>query len=163
MNEVEVRDKYYSQCMPNKKIEKSFSLIACHWDKLNLDKSHVAGTPQREFKNTWIKIGGMRDVLHKRKNIVIDTIDGMCKKDGSSREHVAHELDILMIENNSTVTKMWRNWRQTGDFFTNVNEVTASENTNATEFIVSVLTFKILLVTNDCTMFLCMIMKDHEV
>ena len=92
----------------------------------------------------------MKDVFHKRKTIVIDMIDSMCRKDGSSREHVAHELDILMIENNSTVTKMWRNWRRAGNFYTNVNEVTESENTNATEIIVSVLMFKIVLVTNDC-------------
>ena len=139
--------------MTDKTIEKSFSLITCHCNKLKLDKSFIAGAPEREFKNYWIKISGMRDVSCKRKNIVIDMIDGTCKKDGSSREHVAHELDILMIENNSTVTKMWRNWRRTGHFFTNVIENTESENVNAIETFVSVFIFKMVLFINEYLMF----------
>ena len=89
----------------------------------------------------------------KEKNIVIGMIDGLCKQDGSSREHVTHKLDILMIENNSTVTKMSRNWRKTGHFFTNINKVTESENVNVIETFVSVLIFKNVLVTNDYVMF----------
>ena len=135
---VEVSAKPHSECMPDKIIKNTFSLMTCHWKKLKWDQSFIVGAPEREFKKSWIKIGRMKDVFCKRKTIVIDMIDSTCRKDGSSREHVAHELDVLMVENDSTVTKMWKNWRRTGRFFPDLNEVAETEIVTGIDAFVSI-------------------------
>ena len=82
--------------------------------KLGLDKTFVEGSVEFEYKKIWIQEKGMHDVFSKKKQIVLEIIDYMRKKDGSSRHHVARELDVLMAERKLSVSKMWNNWRKTG-------------------------------------------------
>ena len=49
-----------------------------------------------------------------KKQIVLGMIDVIRKKDGTSRNHVARELDLLMTGRKSTVSKVWKNWMKTG-------------------------------------------------
>ena len=47
----------------------------------------------------------------------MDMIDH--RKEGCSRDVVAGKLDVLMAENHSTVTKMWKHWQATGRMLPN--------------------------------------------
>ena len=45
---------------------------------------------------------------------MLGIIDVIRKKDGTSRNHVARELDLLVAERKSTVSKMWKSWVKIG-------------------------------------------------
>ena len=49
----------------------------------------------------------------------MDIIDIIRRKKGHSRDVVAGKLDVLMAQNHSTATKMWKHWRETGRMFPN--------------------------------------------
>ena len=119
---TEDRDAITDACKPSNGIEKSFSLVLCNWNKLNFDNTFIPGTPEFEQKEIWCKNKKLRQAFSKKKQIVVDTIDKLCKKDGSTRDHVARELDLLMDENGLSVSKMWKNWQETGDVVKSKND-----------------------------------------
>ena len=89
-------------------------MLVHNWNKKNLDETFIIGTPEHRHEQFWIKNVNLRQAFSKKKIAAIDIVDKICQIDNHTREHVASNLDTLMNENKSSVTKMWNNYRRTG-------------------------------------------------
>ena len=62
------REDVANACKPDHKIEKTFSLLVHNWNKKNLDRTFIIGTPEYRHKQIWIKNGNLKQAFSKKND-----------------------------------------------------------------------------------------------